>query len=92
MQEANVAFTKGDAQDAVDLLQQCIQLYPNFVEPYITLAAVFSDIGLKRNALHCYAIASHMKPSDTDIACSTAELSMGAILPHRLPVYKDARL
>jgi len=47
------------------------------VEPYVTLAAVFSDKGLKHNALHCYVLACHMKPSDGEIARSTAELSVG---------------
>jgi Flp pilus assembly protein TadD len=79
LQQANLDLIKGDAARAVPKLMECLKKYPNFTEPYTTLAATFEMLGETLNALHCYAIALHMKPSDKTIAMECATKSAGAL-------------
>lgn len=82
MKVANTRLISGDFQEAQAHLLQCIKLYPNFTEPYMTLVAVFREQGQWSKALHVYAMALHMKPSDSAIALECANMSAGA---HRQP-------
>jgi tetratricopeptide (TPR) repeat protein len=77
---ANTRLVSGELQEAQKLLLDCIKLYPNFTEPYMSLVAVFKELGQGTKALHLYALALHMKPSDTTIALECAKLSTGAQL------------
>jgi Tfp pilus assembly protein PilF len=76
---ANSRIISGEFKAAQGLLLDCIKLYPNFTEPYMSLVAVFKQIGQDTKALHLYAMALHMKPSDSTIAFECAQLSSGAL-------------
>ena len=78
---ANSRLVAGELLDAQQLLLDCIKLYPNFTEPYMSLVAVVKELGQDTKALHLYALALHMKPSDSTIALECAKLSTGALRP-----------
>ena len=80
---ANSRLVAGELLDAQQLLLDCIKLYPNFTEPYMSLVAVVKELGQDTKALHLYALALHMKPSDSTIALECAKLSTGALRPRR---------
>eukprot|EP00892_Ulva_mutabilis_P002563 jgi/Ulvmu1/12307/UM088_0027.1 len=76
MQKANTEIMLGNFSEALPHLMECIKRYPNFTEPWMSFAATFENMGHHDRALHCYAIALHMKPSDDNIAKLCAEMSM----------------
>lgn len=75
---AHTRLVAGELQEAQSLLLDCIKLYPNFTEPYMSLVAVAKEMGQQTRALHLYALALHMKPSDSAIALECAKMSTGA--------------
>jgi tetratricopeptide (TPR) repeat protein len=79
MKAANTRLISGNFAQAQKHLLQCIKLYPNFTEPYMSLVAVFQEQGQWLKALHVYAMALHMKPSDGTIALECAKLSAGSV-------------
>lgn len=83
MHKANTEFMLGNYAEALPHLMECIKRYPNFTEPWMSLAATFENMKLHERALHSYAIALHMKPSDDNIAKLCAEMSMSTVPLHR---------
>lgn len=82
MQKANTEFMMGNFAEALPHLMECIKRYPNFTEPWMSLAATFESMENPDRALHSYAIALHMKPSDDNIAKLCAEMSTSTSLEH----------
>lgn len=90
MQKANTEFMLGNYAETLPHLMECIKRYPNFTEPWMSLAATFESMRHYDRALHSYAIALHMKPSDDNIAKLCAEMSMSKTFPRSRDIVEFA--
>ncbi len=62
--EANVAYTQGDYEEALDLLNEIIRVAPHANQAWFTLAMIHEELGDAAKALQTYLVAAHLTPKD----------------------------
>lgn len=64
--QANLAYTKKQYSEAVEILHRVIKAAPHAQQPWMTLGMIHEELGDSQKALQSYLVAAHMSPRDID--------------------------
>lgn len=64
--QANLAYTKKQYTEAVEILHKVIKAAPHAQQPWMTLGMIHEELGNSQKALQSYLVAAHMSPKDID--------------------------
>lgn len=80
MGEANLRFARGDYETAEKMCFEVIRQCPDAYEPYLTLAQLYEN-AYPAKSFQYYALAAHMRPSDSNQweRMAEANVSMGNV-------------
>lgn len=67
MGQANLAYAKGEHTSAVKLLHELIKAVPQALQAWVTLAAIYDELGEVEQSMRAYMMAAHLSPRDTDL-------------------------
>lgn len=65
--KGTMTFLKGDAQEALNIFNQSINLDPTYVQNYIKCSSIYMEQGNLENALQMFEKAIKLNPLDSDI-------------------------
>eukprot|EP00252_Welwitschia_mirabilis_P015952 TRINITY_DN35372_c0_g1_i1.p1 TRINITY_DN35372_c0_g1~~TRINITY_DN35372_c0_g1_i1.p1 ORF type:complete len:936 (-),score=195.07 TRINITY_DN35372_c0_g1_i1:201-3008(-) len=74
--EANLRYSMGETDKAIELLKEVIRLSPNVPDSYHTLGVIYLMLGDKKKAINFYMIAAHLTPKDAELWKRLATLSL----------------
>ena len=92
--QALVLLARGQVQPALQALDACLKQHPDYVEPLLTLAAVFRQLQKPQQAMGCYQRLVALAPQDARGHAGIGELlhDAGDLARARAPLEHAARL
>ena len=61
------SFLKRDYDTAISLLEEAIRLAPGLADPFVTLGAIYEELGDPKRSLEALLVAVHLTPGDTEL-------------------------
>lgn len=76
MGHANLLYSRGEYNEAMDKLKALVKDVPNAHEPWLTLGTIYEEIGEMSKSIGCFFMAAHLTPKDATMWKRVAQSSM----------------